>query len=804
MRYIIGTRGSKLALTQAESVCRRLQETYPEHDFEIQIVKTKGDRILDKPLHQIGDKGIFVSEIEEKILSGEIQIGVHSMKDMPAEPASGLVFTKTWRREDPRDVLVLREANSLEELPEGAVIATGSIRREFQLKRLRPDIRVTGIRGNVDTRLRKMEEQKLDGIVLAAAGLHRLGLQDRITQYLEPGQMIPAPAQGTLALEVREDNLELRHMLDALSDIETDEMVKAERLFLKNTEGNCHMPIGAYCEKKEDGSYCFYGIFGNRSGSRMEAAVTRGTVPEKLAEEALAQIRPRLAGTVFLVGAGPGDPGLITVKGMEAVRKADCIIYDRLSSPELLDERKLGCEQIYVGKESHNHTMKQEDINHLLVKKAMEYDCVVRLKGGDVYVFGRGGEEALFLSEKGIPFEVVPGVSSCTAGLAYAGIPVTHRGVAGGFHVVTAHDRNDRLADIDFEAMARGRDTCVFMMGLSKLPEIVSRLLEAGMPPETKAAVISRATTSEQKVCASQLGNLVHKAREADMVSPALIVVGDVAGLRTPLNFWERKALMGKRYLVPKIGTGVSKIAKLLREQGACVVEETVGEISPCEIDLEKERLSQMDWFVFTSQNGVREFFKNLFRSGLDVRCLSAGKFAAIGEKTAETMKQYGIFPDLIPAIHTGKELAAEFSASLSGKEKVCYVKAAQTDDGLEKVLREHCHLEIFVVYQNKVVENPEFQPEKVGRYDGIICTCGSSARRLSARCGEEWQRIQRKMMFYSMGPRTTECLRKLGAEQVTEAEHSSYEALADCVCRTVRESCYNNRTNPSGKRDKR
>lgn len=514
----------------------------------------------------------------------------------------------------------------------------------------------------------------------------------------------------------------------------------------------------------------------------MEAAVTRGTVPEKLAEEALAQIRPRMAGTVFLVGAGPGDPGLITVKGLETVRKADCIVYDRLSSPELLEETRSDCERIYVGKENHNHTVRQDDINRLLAKKAMEYENVVRLKGGDVYVFGRGGEEALFLSEKGIPFEVVPGVSSCTAGLAYAGIPVTHRGVAGGFHVVTAHDRNDRLADIDFEAMARGRETCVFLMGLSKLPEIVNRLLEAGMPPETGAAVICKATTGEQKVCAAQLGNLPEEAEKADLVSPALIVTGNVVELRKSLDFWDRKALLGKRYLVPKIGTEVCGLTKILRGQGACVKEETVGKIITCEINLERESLSRTDWFVFTSRNGVRAFWENLQNSGLDARCLSAGKFAVIGEKTAEALKTYGICADFVSACHTGKGLADELVNVLSGKEKVCYVRAAQTEDEIEKRLSSQCHLETLAVYRNEMTENAELEPEKVREYDGIFCTCASSAKRLSVRCGEEWGRICRETMFYSIGSRTTECLRKLGAEQITEAAEASYEALAACV----------------------
>ena len=249
MRYVIGTRGSKLALAQAEYVCSRLAEVYREDSFEIRVVKTKGDLVLDKPLHEIGDKGLFVKEIEEKLFDGEVDIAVHSMKDMPSFPADGLMFAKPWKREDPRDVLILREVGTIEELPYGAVIGTGSRRREFQLKRLRPDLNVVNIRGNVDTRLRKMEEEKLDGIVLAAAGLHRLGMQDRITRYLEVEEMIPAPAQGILALEVRKGEDKLLTMLNALSDRETEDAAEVERGFLQNIGGDCHVPVGAVLEK---------------------------------------------------------------------------------------------------------------------------------------------------------------------------------------------------------------------------------------------------------------------------------------------------------------------------------------------------------------------------------------------------------------------------------------------------------------------------------------------------------------------------------------------------------------------------
>lgn len=778
MKYLIGTRGSRLALAQAEYVKKRLHEMFPQHEFAIRVIHTRGDRIQDRPLNQIGGKGIFVREIEEQILSGEVQIGVHSMKDMPAEPAAGLVFTEPWRREDPRDVLILREKHSLSELPQGAVIGTGSIRREIQLRKLRPDIQVVNLRGNVDTRLRKMEEQKLDGIVLAAAGLHRLDMADRITQYLDTEEMIPAPAQGVLALEVREDASDLREMLDSLKDEESAFTALAERKFLQLAGGDCHMPVGAVCEKVESGMYRLRALFGDVQGKDFVPVEVEGSDAALLAEEACRQIHAGKNGAVYLIGAGPGDPGLITVKGLELIRRADCIIYDRLASPALLEEAKPESEKIYVGKENHHHTMKQEDINRLLVQKAGEYKVVVRLKGGDPYVFGRGGEEALALLEEGISFEVVPGVTSAVAGPAYAGIPVTHRGKAGGFHVVTAHNRRDELADIDFEAMARGEDTCIFLMGLGRLEEIAERLMKAGMPAETEAAVVSHATTAEQRTCQGTLSDIAAIVRREQLESPAVIVVGKTVGLRQKLNVWEKQSLPVKKCLIPKVGENTTKLAKLLRSRGMEPEEIQVGKIVYRDLNCTKEECQKADWLVFTSRHGVAGFFRQLMKWGLDVRALAGCRIAAIGEKTGECLRAKGICPDLVPPQANGKSMAEALRKQLTGTETVWYLKAGKTDDSLTEILSDVCQLMELVVYENQEV--PFELPQDMASYDRIYFTCASSVERLLGKMNgcfpERWQKED---CIYSMGPVCSKALRNYGITRICEAKKASYEALA-------------------------
>ena len=257
MRYRVGTRGSKLALAQTKQVIEKLKSAFPEDEFDVVIIKTTGDMDQKSRLDQIGSKGIFVKEIEEELLEEKIHLAVHSMKDMPDTTADGLIFAKAWKREDPRDVLILREAASVDDLPKGAVIGTGSKRRKYQLLKIRPDLNIVGIRGNVDTRIRKMQED------------------------LEPDQMIPAPAQGTLALEVKADNIQLIRKLNRLSDQETDICVKAERQFLKQIGGSCHIPVGAYC-KIQDEKLILRAMFGTEDGKKLAYTKVESAVLNKI------------------------------------------------------------------------------------------------------------------------------------------------------------------------------------------------------------------------------------------------------------------------------------------------------------------------------------------------------------------------------------------------------------------------------------------------------------------------------------------------------------------------------------------
>ena len=276
MKIRVGTRGSNLALIQTNWAIDRLKEKFPEVEFEVKIIKTKGDKILHLSLDKIGDKGLFVKEIESQLLEGEIDLAVHSMKDMPAEVVEGLKFASVPKREDPRDVIILREGlNSFDELPIGATIGTGSKRRKYQLLRKRPDLNIVPIRGNIETRISKIESENLDGIVLAASGVIRADLEEKITEFLPVDLMIPAPAQGALALEIRENDEELEKMIDTIKDEISQIQTDAERSYLAGIDGSCHIPMGAYCEVDGE-KLTLTGIFGDEDGEKITVVSLEG------------------------------------------------------------------------------------------------------------------------------------------------------------------------------------------------------------------------------------------------------------------------------------------------------------------------------------------------------------------------------------------------------------------------------------------------------------------------------------------------------------------------------------------------
>lgn len=367
-------------------------------------------------------------------------------------------------------------------------------------------------------------------------------------------------------------------------------------------------------------------------------------------------------GSVALVGAGPGDPGLMSVRGVELLRQADAVVYDYLAAAELLAYAPAAAERIYVGKKAGQHTMRQEQISDLLVRLARAGKRVVRLKGGDPFVFGRGGEEAEALVAAGIPFEVVPGVTSAVAVPAYAGIPVTHRGVATSVAIVTGHeDPGKAESALDWDALAR-MDTLVILMGVGNLPLIAEELMRHGRAADTPVALIQWGTLGIQRTVTATLSDIVHRVREAGLESPAVTVVGDVVNLRERLRWFDRRPLYGLRVLVTRTRDQAGRLSAALREYGAepmeCPLIETAPPSDWGPLDAALARLNRYDWVVFTSANGVKAFFQRLTLAGQDARSLAGVRLAAIGPATAEALAAWGLKADLIPEAYIAEAVA--------------------------------------------------------------------------------------------------------------------------------------------------
>lgn len=367
-------------------------------------------------------------------------------------------------------------------------------------------------------------------------------------------------------------------------------------------------------------------------------------------------------GSVILVGAGPGDPGLLTQKGRQAIENAQVVVYDRLVSPAILSLIPKDAEKINVGKESSNHLVPQEEINRILLRKAQEDKRVVRLKGGDPFLFGRGGEELELLEAAGIPFQVVPGVTSALSVPAYAGIPVTHRDFCSSVHIITGHARAGAELSIDFDALKRTGGTLVFLMGVTSLPKICKGLLDAGMAPDMPAAVVERGTLPRQRKLVSTLERLPLEAEKAGVKSPAIIVVGKVCSLSNRFDWFDCLSLKGKTVVVTRPEDRSGTLTQRLRELGAEVVDypciRTVAREENPELEEAIGNLSRYRCLVFTSPAGPEIFFRRLRAVGRDARALSGLTLAAIGPKTAKALEKHGVTADLVPETYDSDHLA--------------------------------------------------------------------------------------------------------------------------------------------------
>lgn len=791
-------------MVQTELVRDMIRERFPEVEIELVPISTRGDKLLDRSLTSFGGKGVFTKELEEELLKGKIDLAVHSAKDMPMEFPKGLALGAVLERAEPADVLVTRTGIPARELPAGSVIGTSSLRREIQIRAMNPQVRVKLLRGNVQTRLQKLLDGEYDGILLAAAGLLRLGIADSEKfhlEYLDKEIFVPAAGQGILALEIREG--ELREIMSALHSPEGAAELAAEREYLTILGGSCNAPCGAYC-REEDGQLVMTGMYARdgvhpkyrtervaldeRAVSPSGRAYYRMMMAKELAERIAVKIRFK---TVSLVGAGPGDAGLFTEKGLDCVRRADVIVYDNLISGSILNEAGLDAKLIYAGKRSSNHHMTQEQINAVLVEQAMTGKYVVRLKGGDPYVFGRGGEEALELQRHGIPFEIVPGVSSCYSVPAYAGIPVTQRNLASSFHVITGHEGAHKEAEVlDYGTLAKEEGTLVFLMGLKNLERIAEQLMAHGKAPDTPAAVIQQGTTARQRRAVSTLEHIAQEAKRCRIQTPAITVVGAVAGLSAELDWFGRGPLFGTRVLV----TGTRYIAKELEEELRPLGAETVT-ISLIESRLlwteeirqALEQLERYQWMVFTSSNGVDLFFEVMRREHQDLRRLMHMKFAAIGRKTAAALALHGFYCDFVPESFSGADLAREWIPTLDESQRILMFRAKDGSDVLPEKLKEAGIPFAYIpLYETWVDERRREELNRIIREVDYVTLASGSAARAFGRMLDCREGLEAKVI--SIGPSTTKAAESEGLTVYADAVEYTAAGIAAVILADVEE----------------
>ena len=515
---------------------------------------------------------------------------------------------------------------------------------------------------------------------------------------------------------------------------------------------------------------------------------------------------------VYLIGAGPGDAGLLTIKAAEILSQAEVLIYDKLADKKILNFAPETCEKIYVGKSAGQHTLRQEEINKLLVEKSAGKNFVVRLKGGDPFVFGRGGEEGIFLRENKVDFEIIPGVTSAISVPAYAGIPVTHRGIATSFSVITGHeDPTKPESTICWEKISTAADTLIFLMGVENLPKITAKLIEHGRDAKTPAAVIQNGTKFSQKVLVTTLENAAADVEKNKITPPAIFVVGEVVNLREKLKWFENKILFGKKILVTRTRQQASKLTKQLENLGAEVFEFPTIKISPPSdnfesldaaiVEMERWKGGKMesknttnlnhytsthllnyqsafDWIIFTSANGVEKFFARLKFFKLDARIFFNAKVAAIGSATAEKLSDCGIIADLIPAEFKAEGLLAELKNKVAGK-KILLARAEVARDILPRELENFgASVTVAKVYKTEPTD-ADFSQFADKKIDLVTFTSSSTVENFVAAVGADFLH---KVKTAAIGTVTAETLKNFGVTADIVAEKFTIAGLVDAI----------------------
>ena len=490
-------------------------------------------------------------------------------------------------------------------------------------------------------------------------------------------------------------------------------------------------------------------------------------------------------GKVYIIGAGPGDAGLIPLKGLDCLRLADVIVYDHLVNEELLKYAKSDARFIYAGKKGGDHTLSQETINNLLVKEAAAGNTVARLKGGDPFIFGRGGEEAETLASKGVPFEVVPGVTSAIAVPAYAGIPITHRGLTSTVAFVTGHeDPTKEKSDIDWKALC-GIGTLVFLMGVKNIAQIAEELIKNGKAPETPAALIRWGTTPQQEIITGTLDNIAELARERNFSPPAILVAGKVVDMHRTLSWFEQKPLLGRGIVITRPEAQADELARLLAREGAYPIHfPTIKIVPPSDwhdLDAAIKNLENYDWLIFTSANGVHFFLERLLEKEKDIRDLKGIKICCIGPATAKQIENRGMKVDLVPDYFISEGIIKSFAGIDLRKKKILIPRAYSARDVLPAGLKKlGAKVDVVTAYETANSGKKKEEIEKLfdeNRVDVITFTSSSTVNNFVEIMGNDFS-YPPKIKIACIGPVTAAAAKKAGFSVDIHQEEYTIEGL--------------------------
>ena len=483
-------------------------------------------------------------------------------------------------------------------------------------------------------------------------------------------------------------------------------------------------------------------------------------------------------GKVYIMGAGPGDLELLTLKGKRAIEEADCIVYDRLINPRILDFAKKDAEMIYLGKGNTEGGVIQDEINRTIVTKALEGKTVARVKGGDPFVFGRGGEEIQSLFDNGISFEVIPGITSSISVPAYAGIPVTHRGVARSFHVFTGHTMEDGTWH-NFEAIAKLEGTLVFLMGIKTLPIIVSDLVKNGKDPKTPVAIIEKGATADQRVTVGTLENIIEKAKERKIVPPAITIIGEVVNLRETFKWFEDKNLFGKKILVTRDKKQAGEFSNKIEKMGGVAVELPFIEIESVLSKVTPEDLKGYSALLFNSPNGVREFMKKID----DIRSLAHLKIGAVGSKTKELLEEYKIKADFMPEEYMVSKLAELSLEYTKPGEKILIITSDISPcdtDKFNSMYDREFH-KIVAYNTKKIIREKDEVCTALNKVEVVTFLSSSTVDAFYASIDGDLECVK-NIKFASIGPVTSETMRKYGFSVDYEAKVYDINGILDAL----------------------